>query len=330
MVKKSASRLGFTFRNQKLFLCEVMALEPTNDGLHDEVKRVTVRTFNNHDTAGLAAANLEAHGIECWVNADDGGGMYPNLSAPGGVRLLVRASDAEAAIALLNAPASPAEINQIETEAVASTPPETTPPKKLALGQIVSGLVVGIILGILFCLLYQWANKLGTFTHYHYNENGRADEAWVYRDGYLIEYLQDRNLDGAWDSWVHYNQFGQVVRSAESDDNFDGQPDVWYKYSNGNVVSMQQDTDFNGTPDWFCIYKDGEIQETDMKPNGAKFTTVREIFHNGVLTEIDRGGDSNGNFKEKVRYDPFLNPIGANPINTNTSIPFRLLSPASN
>jgi hypothetical protein len=93
---------------------------------------------------------------------------------------------------------------------------------------------------------------------------------------------------------------------------------------------MQQDTDFNGTPDWFCIYKDGEIQETDMKPNGAKFTTVREIFHNGVLTEIDRGGDSNGNFKEKVRYDPFLNPIGANPINTNISIPFRLLSPASN
>jgi hypothetical protein len=63
-----------------------------------------------------------------------------------------------------------------------------------------------------------------------------------------------------------------------------------------------------------------------MRPNGAKFTTVHEIYQNGVLTEIDRGGDSNGNFKEKVRYDPFFDPIGTNPVNTNNPAAFQLLS----
>jgi hypothetical protein len=125
--------LALRFENQVYFFCKVMASEPTDDGFHDEVKTVAIRTFSSHETAELAATNLEAHSIECWVNADDCGGMYPNLAAAGGgVRLLVRASNAEAAIALLDAQVSPAEINQMETEAVASSPPENVPLKKLA------------------------------------------------------------------------------------------------------------------------------------------------------------------------------------------------------
>jgi hypothetical protein len=143
--------LALLFKNQGYFFCKFMASESGNDGLHDEVKTVTIRTFTSHDAANIARSNLEAHGIECWVNADDCGGWYTNLTAPGGVRLSVRASDAEAAIALLNSQASPAEINQIETEAVASAPPETGPLKKLAWVQILFGIVAGIIL----CLLYQ-------------------------------------------------------------------------------------------------------------------------------------------------------------------------------
>src|ERR1035437_4106903 len=121
--------------------------------------------------------------------------MYPNLTVAGGVRLLVRASDAEVAIALLDTQVSPAEINQIETEAVASSPPETVPLKKLVLGQILFGIVIGVLL----CLLYQWVNTLGTKTHYYYTKDGLCDEAWVYRNGYLVEFLLDRNRDGRWD-----------------------------------------------------------------------------------------------------------------------------------
>jgi hypothetical protein len=295
-----------------------MASDVTDDGAHDEVKTVTIRTFGSHEAAELAVANLEAHGIECLVNADDCGGMYPNLTAPGGVRLLVRAADAEAAVALLNAQASPAEINQIETEAAASSPPETVPLKKLAWGQILFGIVIGVIL----CLFCQWANKPGTTTHYHYAKDGKCDEAWVYRYGHLAEHLRDRNLDGVWDYWA-YHEHGDVVR-LEMDNNFDGKPDETWTYSNGDLVSLEEDTDFNGTPDLIYTYKYHVIQQVDVRPNGSTFTSTREIFKNGVLTEIWRGGDSNGHFKEVVQYDPFFNPIS-----TNNPAVFQLLSPSS-
>lgn len=232
--------------------------------------------------------------------------MYPNLTAAGGVRLLVRTSDAEAAIALLNAQASPEEINQIETEAVASAPPETVPQKKLALGQILSGIVVGVIL----CLLYQWINNLGTKTYYYSTKDGQRAEEWVYRDGQLTEFSQDRNLDGIWDYWTHYED-DRAVRS-EGDNNFDGKPDEFWIYSNGFTETMERDTDFNGTPDEFWIYKDSIVQQADVRPNNAKFPTQRWIYQNGVLVKVFQGGDSRGIFREEVQYDPFSNPVSTN------------------
>lgn len=300
-----------------------MASDATNGASHDGSKTVTICTFGSHDAAELAAANLEAHGIGCWINADDCGGMYPNLAAVGGgVRLLVRATDAEAAIALLDTKASPAEINQIETEAIASAPPETVPLKKLALGQILSGMVMGVILGVTLCLLYQWAGKLGTKTYYHHTTDGKVDEARIYRDGHLVEFREDRNLDGEWDHRAYYEN-GRVARS-EYDNNFDGKPDEWWTFSDDGTDTMQRDTDFNGVPDEFCTYKHRIIQQVDFKPNGSKFVTLHKVFQNGVLTEEWRGGDSNGNFKEVVRYDSFLNPIS-----TNTPAEFQLLFPSS-
>ena len=76
-----------TFSKSELSLYKIMASDSGNGGLHDEVKTVTIRTFSSHEATQLAASNLEAHGIKCWINADDCGGMYPNLTAPGGVRL---------------------------------------------------------------------------------------------------------------------------------------------------------------------------------------------------------------------------------------------------
>jgi len=59
----------------KAIPCRIdMASDATNGGPHDEVKTVTIRTFGSHEAAELAVTNLEAHGIECLVNADDCGG----------------------------------------------------------------------------------------------------------------------------------------------------------------------------------------------------------------------------------------------------------------
>jgi hypothetical protein len=310
------------------FTRDVVDSESDNK-LHDEVKRTTIRTFTSHDAANIARSNLEAYGINCWVDSDDCAGWYTNLTAPGGVRLSVRAADADVAIALLDAQASPAELNQIEAQAVASAPLEAAPLKKLAMGQIIFGILSGIVIGILLCLLFQWTNTLGIQTHYHYATNGKPDEAWIYRNGHLMEYRQDRNHDGEWDHRAYYER-GRIIRS-EYDNNFDGKPDEWWTYSADGTDTVQMDTDFNGIPDAFGTYKNAMAQQIDIRPNGSKYTLTREIFKNGVLTEILRGGDSNGNFKEDVHYDPFFNPrpIDFNPIDTNAPTGFQLLSPAS-
>jgi hypothetical protein len=271
-----------------------------------EIRTVVIHIFGSHEAAMVAAASLEAHGIECWVNADDCGGMYPNLTVAGGVRLLVREPDAATATALLEAPISPVEMRQIETAAVASAPPETIPARRLAWGQI----LLGVALGIILCLLCQRSERPGSQTIYSYTPDGKRSEAWVYQNNHLVELLKDRNLDGHWDYWVYY-QYGLRVRS-EMDNNFDGKPDEWWTFSNGEVVALEKDTDFNGIPDLFCTYSNDLIQQADYKPNGSKFITEREIYKNGVLTEILRGGDSNGIFKEDVQYDPFSNPISTN------------------
>ena len=284
-----------------------MASETPDGGLLDGARTETIRIFTSHEAANLAAANLQAHGIPCWINADDGGGMLPNLAAPGGVRLLVQGSDSAAAVALLKDPMPAAEIPaQNETESGIPSPAMAAPRKTFAPGQI----FIGIVAGVLLCLLYQWSSRLGTKTHYHYTKDGKVDAARVYRDGQMVELLRDRNLDGAWDDWVYYEN-GQIER-AQNDNNFDGKPDETWTYSNGTLVKMEKDTDFNGTPDMFCTYKNGLLQQVDIMPNGAKFATVRELFQNGVLVEILRGGDAGGNFNEAVRYDAFFNPISTN------------------
>jgi hypothetical protein len=306
------------------FAHEVVDSESTSGKNHDQEKTLTVRIFHSHEAAELAASNLEAHGIKCWVDADDCGGMYPNLTAAAGVRLHVLVADAEAANTLLDTQASPAEIKQIETEAVASILPKSVPLKKLLPWQILFGIVTGIIL----CLLYQSVSNFGAKNYYHY-VHGKINKKWIYRNGYVAEFSADRNLDGVMDYWVHYDAYGRES-SAEYDNNFDGKADEWWTFSVDGTDTLQKDNDFNGIPDEFCVYKNRIIQQMDMKPNGSKFTKTREVFQNGVLTEILRGGDSNGNFKEKVQYDPFFNPIpiNFNPISTSAPTAFQL-SPAS-
>lgn len=61
---------------------------------------VVVGTFLNQIDADMARAALEAAEIESMISADDAGGLRPHLWM-GGVRLLVRAEDAERAIEIV-------------------------------------------------------------------------------------------------------------------------------------------------------------------------------------------------------------------------------------
>lgn len=62
---------------------------------------VCIATYPDEVSAELAAMWLEEGGIGSFVVKDDCGGMLPYLQAVTGVRLMVRASDAEPAAEIL-------------------------------------------------------------------------------------------------------------------------------------------------------------------------------------------------------------------------------------
>jgi hypothetical protein len=282
-----------------------MAADDAKPG--DASNEVVIKAFGSRQEAELAASRLEANGIACRIAGDDCGAMLPSLSQALGVRVLISASDAVAARVLLELPTAPLP----ETAYTGSADSAPAPFSKISFGQI----LIGIILGA----LGMWALQGGVppksasarTTHYHYAKNGMVDEEWLYKNSQLVCHMTDRNLDGSFDHWSYYDDDGNISRSEE-DNNFDGKVDEIWKYSNGVIVSMEKDNDFNGVMDEFVTYRFRIPQQIDIKPNGSAFTTLREFLSNGVVTEIWYGGDSNGNFREKVAYDPFFNPVETN------------------
>ena len=58
---------------------------------------VTVRTFASESEAMIAKSALDAFDIDCTLASDDCGGQRPSLAMSNGIRLVVRAGDADRA-----------------------------------------------------------------------------------------------------------------------------------------------------------------------------------------------------------------------------------------
>jgi hypothetical protein len=62
---------------------------------------ITIRTFTSEPEAYVAKSALDSFGIQCMISRDDCGGQRPHLTAAAGVRLMVRAEDAQRAADVL-------------------------------------------------------------------------------------------------------------------------------------------------------------------------------------------------------------------------------------
>ena len=68
-----------------------------HEGSEPTVELVQICSFTSEMEADIAKSALEAFGIECMISRDDCGGQRPHLAFSGGIRLLVRAQDAQSA-----------------------------------------------------------------------------------------------------------------------------------------------------------------------------------------------------------------------------------------
>ncbi len=77
----------------------------------NEDQLFVIRTFSNDIEARLAEAVLEANGIESSIIGDNAAGMLPYLNAMHPIRLVVKESDIDTALELLNsgAPGNPSD-----------------------------------------------------------------------------------------------------------------------------------------------------------------------------------------------------------------------------
>jgi hypothetical protein len=292
--------------------------EPGQGNPGQPTDMIELKTFSLIGLAELARANLEAHSIACWLTADDCGGMLPGMDVVRGVKLLVRASDRDAANEVLASQFTPSDQPGADEFAPEPAPEKDSPPQtRLSLPQLAAGVAAGVLL----CLLYQWTSRFGTKTYrYDSDGDGKTDEIVVFRNGRLVEQSFDRNSDGRLDAWEHYDSASKRILS-KADDNFDGVPDVTWYYAGGLATSSSVDTDFNGTPDVTHTFKNELVVQSDWRPNGTNIITLRQFFRHGVLTEESRDTNMDGSFDLTIRYDAFQNVIQTNA--------FMLLSPAS-
>jgi len=267
-------------------------------------ERSLIKIFGSRTQADVAVSELEARGIECWTTTDDAGGMLPNLTAPGGVKLFVRKTDAEAAAALLDVPGVPGKFTGVK------------PASPNHVISTLATLFLGFVAGVGICVVYSAlpASHKGTHVYYSSFGGGHNNKELIYENGYLSKVYKDRNGDGKWDYWAQYDKDGREESMSE-DNNFDGKPDEFWYYTNEQPVRMQKDTYFSGVPDETVYYKNGLPAQTDWIPNGSTSITKRCLFTNAVLYQVLRDTAGHGYFDQQVIYNAFDDPIATNSVN---------------
>ncbi len=222
-----------------------------------------------------ASSGLEAHmisnllqqvGIDARIDGEYLQGGVGELQAMGFVRVLVDDNDYKIAQQI---------IESWDTNHKDSV--KTIPPKSKSSGPVI-GLFIGLLIGAgTTFLLY---NTPVSNDGIDYNDDGKLDEKWVYRDNRISRGETDRNLDGNIDAIHKYNIKGRIYKT-ESDENFDGIFESTVTYKRGNPVLQTADTD-----------QDGIIDN-------------KSYFTNGVLTEIEILGPTSSSPKKKQKYEMY-------------------------
>jgi hypothetical protein len=136
------------------------------------------------------------------------------------------------------------------------------------------------------------------------DRDGKPEQIRFYDEhsGQLLRKEQDRDYDGAIDTWQHYENGALVAR--ELDTNGDSRPDVWERYRNGRMTSREVDRDHDGVRDAFYSYDGDSLVEErhDADNDGAMDLVVQYRGRLRVRVEEDR--DHDGRMDRWTTYQP--------------------------
>jgi hypothetical protein len=229
-------------------------------------------SFSYETDAQMLVAELQAAGIDAFIRTDDCGGLRPEIRNERGVEVIVPRDQLEEASVFLRADAP----DEKEGEQGAQT------LKRKAISRLFAG---GVLAGILISAGWQYIRPY--FPH-----------------DYSMTSTMDRNGDGVIDEEFSYGKEGELL-SAKSDENFDGEWDLWFTYENWTLKEIAGDRDFNGEIDERNYFKDGVVVRSDIKPNGSLKFSRQQFYKHGVFYKENVDTDGDGKHDTRYYYGPF-------------------------
>jgi len=244
-----------------------------------------------------ASSGLEAHmisnllqqvGIVARIDGEFLQGGVGELQAMGFVRVLVEDSDYTKAKEVIKT-----------WDTTQSEPTKIATPKSKSSG-VGIGLFLGLLIGVGATFLAY--NTPVSIDGIDYNDDGKLDEKWVYRDNRISRIEIDRDLDGSVDSVHLYNRKGRIYKT-ETDDNFDGIFEGVLTYKRGNPDIQTIDSDQDGTVDIKSYSKHGVLTEIEIigpTPTSPKKKQYFDMYKL-ISSEFDSNGD--GIYDKQYTYD---------------------------
>lgn len=229
---------------------------------------------------------LESKGIQSRVDGEHLQSGAGGLQAIGIVRVMVADSDFITASEALE-----------QWESERETSPVKAIPKSKPQGLI--GFISGVI--IASGVLYWMYNYPVTVDGIDFNDDGKLDEVWEFKNNRISKSSRDSNLDGEVDQ-IYYFSSGSI-QSGEVDLNFDGTFETQVSYRRGNIVKQETDVNQNGVVDYRMLFKNGQIDTIEFIDEDSDEVRKRQFYKMGKLVSAEFDADGNGSLEKKYQYD---------------------------
>ncbi len=243
---------------------------------------------------------LKQEGISAEILGEHLQGAVGELPAAGLVRVVVSEADYDAARQVI------ARWESIES--AAPPPPATSPRGVICLWYLVGGLVLGA------AGMYAFVRSPVSTDGVDYNGDGLLDENWTYSPrGTPVRLEVDRNLDKQIDYVGEYDERG-LLKTARTDDNFDGKFETTLTFRNGNIEASRSDSDGDGYPDLTVYFRNG-VQDTTEFINPSTGRALRvEQFKLGKIVHADVDSDKDGTLDTRVTLSPLGQEVSRSPL----------------
>jgi len=263
----------------------------------------TLKHYQSEPDAVIDSLHLKDMGIAFSIVKNDGG-PYPSLSNIHGYSILVNDDDYENALNGLVK-----NMNNTDMPDKATLPTEKTVSVKAENRWLFyAGAVIGIIIG----LVAYWVHmNIG----FHFSGYPKT----IYKDGWAVSMIQDRNKDKKDDYWQKWDNDGNI--RCKGDNNYDGKVDYWWKEKKHDIVVEKKDCNFNGIADETTVFKNFIIRCRYFHPdNPATLVKFQQYSPSGMLQTEYVDTDSIAGMNVKRIFDRFGTVISEEKIADTTIV----------